>query len=182
MHIGQEQVYFPCGAPSPSNSGSEKQMESFRDFIGFLNEGPQLDLNCEDSELTQDAIAFFLEATKQLNPKDWEEKVSDLKNRIREIRQSNTDAAEVFKETTWVLNNAITHLYQTSLAMKILDAEKKENYKSLNFFKQIFKCMESTRSLRKTMENRKRAISIGGINDSLLPSWYTKNFTKTNQI
>lgn len=180
MNIEPNPVYFPTNRTDFLDDKNEKLIESFQNFMDFINEDPNLHVPLDNGEqdLLKDALAFLLEANKQLNPKDWEEKIDDLKNKIKELRDTNSDKTEVLKETTWLLNNAVTNLYQTSLAMKILEAENTKNSKKVNFLTQVLKNMESTRNIKKSMEKRKKAVSVGGINESFLPSWYKRKFDK----
>lgn len=169
-----EIVYFPHEKgeiphkEEPSNDQKEPiQMRVFREFSEFLNKNSNIFINLDDgeSEITKDAIAFFVEATKQLNGDPWENKIEEVKERIQSLSHL---------ETNWLLNDLISNLYKTSITMQIAynGTEKKRK----EFLFRTITRWNNNQELRKMLKDEKVQVSIGGILITMLPTWYTENF------
>lgn len=139
----EELQYFPN--KNPSNTRQKKrdvekngstQIKVYLQLVKFLIKDPQIKINLEDKhlEINKDALAFFVEATKQLNQDDWENKIADVIEKIQMIRNSN-NPEESHKKTTWLLSDLISNLYQSSLAMNMIDPSIEE--KNREFLKDL---------------------------------------------
>lgn len=178
----EELQYFPN--KNPSNTRQKKrdvekngstQIKVYLQLVKFLIKDPQIKINLEDKhlEINKDALAFFVEATKQLNQDDWENKIADVIEKIQMIRNSN-NPEESHKKTTWLLSDLISNLYQSSLAMNMIDPSIGE--KNREFLKRSFTRWSNNKDLRKQIESENEKVSIGGINIRYLPLWYLNKF------
>lgn len=178
----EELQYFPNKNTPKSqarNREGEKngstQIKIYLKLVNFLIKDPHIKINLEDKhlEINKDALAFFVEATKQLNAEDWENKIADVIKKIQMIRNSN-NPEESHKKTTWLLSDLISNLYQSSLAMNMIDPSIGE--KNRDFLKRSFTRWSNNRDLRKLIESENEEVSIGGINTRYLPLWYLNKF------
>ena len=175
--------YFPCERVDipqiEEQSNDEKepiQIRVFKEFSEFLKINPHMIINLDNgiNEITKAAIAFFIEATRQLNGNQWQTTIQDVKGRIQILRDSKTDQSEIYKETTWLLNGLISNLYLASLQMQIAykDTEKKQK----ELLERAIVNWQSSQELRDRLRAEKEEVCIGGILVTMLPRWYTENF------
>ena len=175
--------YFPCERVDISQIEEESndqkepiQIRVFKEFVEFLSINPHMIINLDNGidEITKAAIAFFIEATRQLNGNQWQTTIQDVKGRIQILRDSKTDQSEIYKETTWLLNALISNLYLTSLRMHI--AYKGTEKTRKEFLERTVTRWQSMQELRDMLRAEKQEVTIGGINVTMQPRWYTENF------
>lgn len=169
-----EIVYFPHvegdipHTEEPSNDQKEPiQVRVFREFSEFLNKNSNMfiDLHNRESEITKDAIAFFVEASKQLNGDHWQETIQEVKKRIQNLSHL---------ETNWLLNDLISNLYKTSLTVQM--AYNGTETKRKQFLLRTITRWNNNQELRKILKEENEQVSIGGILITMLPTWYKENF------
>jgi hypothetical protein len=164
-------------------TSSEEQVKAFEEFSSFLKTDPSFNIDINDGsyEQTKDALAFMIEATKQLYKDNWKAELGSIKTRIEQIR-NHSSPEESFRETTWLLNSLISNLYEKSIVVNSLMA-KKENAKSKeDFFMRTFKNIKNLENLSNIIiKIYKKPVSIGGIHHSFLPHWYQKKYIEVEK-
>lgn len=124
-----------------------------------------VDLGKKGYNVYRDAIAFLVEGMTMIYPAD-QSKVM-LEGIVEKIAQ-NPKEARVF------LDKQISTLYQAILANKIdaAPAEEKKSWESLN------RIYAGFMQIREQNYTEGKPAEFGGINRSLLPSWYKEKYVQ----
>ncbi len=172
----------------PEKLESEDQTESikaFVQFVDYLSQNPHFSINLEDGEYnpTKDAVAFYIEAAKQLYEEDWKNKLQEIIDAIDHIRskcdseKGKTDEEkkeQAYKCTTWLLNKIINDLYLHSVQIHQIKSTSKTEK---NFYTTLMQSTVSIKSGNDYLETLDQAVdTLGSVSRRLLPQWYRSNY------
>jgi len=128
-------------------------------------EGITIDLASKETNCYRDALAFLVEEmTRMYSPEQSKVMLQDLVGKINEFLQEPNKS----NEARWYLHNQISTLYQAKIAQKI--AHRERGWEQVN---EIY-TMLMERNQKDYEENR--PVEFGGINYTVLPSWYQERY------
>lgn len=112
--------------------------------------------------MQQKALAFYVAALNEFDPNGWLTSLVDLKNRIKEIKNSYGDKAS--QEIAWTFAKMLSILYKASLHDKVLNGDAAK-INSLRLWQMIDKQNSSKYTQGKV-------VYFGGVLDEFVPTWY----------
>lgn len=182
LRRASEVNYFPVEdkAQLVKRTSADQVLKEFEDLAEFLiNDGYfHIDTHDGKNHKTDAALAFLIEATKQLYEGDWKLSIEEIKQKITEIRDNVEDPAMAHKQTTWLLNQIIQNLYEKALAISSLNAKAEHDIKREVFLNRLFNQQKTIALLKETIKDNNEAVHIGGIHPTLIPNWYKEMVLK----
>jgi hypothetical protein len=142
------------------------QVERFQRIITLLESNSNFKklFLTEQSSLTKNAIAFYVEAVKQQPITDWQQDLDGVEKKIEEKLTTSDDPYESYKQTTWYLYELITFVYRTVLTTQRLKAHP--------FATRLLTNLENIEILSSREKKKGSPIPLGGISLSFVPPWY----------
>ena len=158
---------------------SQKQVKRYESLIALLqnNENYKTSLT-EQSHNLKGTLAFYIEANKQLSP-EWQDVLNSVEQKIRNIWQENVNQTQSYKQTTWLLDELVSGIYQTVLFTQLSLPGKDGNAEHTKFLQRSLKHLETLQKLREMLKKQDKPIGIGGIHETFYPSWFFKHCCKT---
>ncbi len=121
----------------------------------------------------QESLAFFVEATRQLEPDNWKDLLKSLKNKILDIKVNNPLKAEL--EIRSLLLNSIAHLYKTSLAFRVIDANKLGDVRQSISLERTLQAHKVIDIMSKNFQDNGKLVSLNIVRNDFIPSWFNSN-------
>lgn len=168
--------YFPLvdtkinsSAFKPQNCSDQIQIH--KEFVNILRE-------CNNSvnenwKGEQQSLAFFVEATKELEPDHWKDLLKSLKNKILDIKVNNPLKAEL--EIRSLLLKSIAHLYKTSLAFRVIDANKLGDVSQSLSLERTLQAHKVIDIMSKIFQDNGKPVSLNIVRNDFIPSWFNPN-------
>lgn len=120
-------------------------------------------------ELEYKALAFLVEAFKQLNPKQWKDSLKEL--HVKLLDKANAPQPNL-NEINWTLAQLIDNLYKKALVFHLLKAQTDGNEKKKNNLRRSLKLYEQVENNNRRIHQAGRLFTFGGIRDDFVPRWY----------
>ncbi len=112
----------------------------------------------------KESLAFLVEATNQLHPEQWKDTINDVKTKILKLNDKT--------EVSWLLLQAIQVLYESVLALRILEAKEQGNtHQSMDFSRTL----NSLILIKIGSINQHRAgkpVFFNIVRKEFVPSWF----------
>ncbi len=145
----------------------KKKFEAIATIVKEKLDG-SIDLGNRRYDSAKDSLAFLVEATVQLHPREWSVMLNLLSEKIKQTPKN--------EDVKWLLFQSIRDAYTASLTLKMKQAEKagdKQEMENLDTLMGLYTLLHG-----ETEENYKNGMTItyGGVHRVYLPEWYKNQY------
>lgn len=146
-------------------------INAYNSFCNELHKIKEIHSGLEAYPSQKAALAFFVDALFKYVPDKAVTTLQEMEKRIHDISISNKENPhKAAVEIAWLLSQAITLYYCLDLKNKS-DAEIDEKVESS--YNEMFNTYLQDQSLNRLFYKKNQVISFGGLDPSMLPTWYT---------
>lgn len=157
---------------SDSNDPFYEIKIAFESLAELLFNMPRTIINIKSFvfEPNKDALAFLINFF--WHDIQGKEKLEKLQKQIKEIKSSSSfEDARI--DISWIINRNVSEAYDKTLKEELKKAKDGSEKNRLNSLLELKKSFEI---LHITMNKSRKIVSFGGIDHTLLPLWYVKNY------
>lgn len=159
-------------SPPPREGDYTSQIAEYEELKKTLESIPGLITNIDPRDLKckEQALAFLIEATKQLEPEAWRVRLEELRSRIHLICKENPSVA--LSEVSWLVSDVVNNLYPKVLAIQAVAEEKLGHKERVKQYRRSLTLDEQRQAFEAILHEQHKPVGFGAVSPDLLPTWY----------